>query len=225
MAPPLTPPYTGPFKVLRRALHTFQVQVGNCTETISTHRLKLCVSSPDTNAAEPPHQERPPHVQPGAKSPYQNPGEKTASKNQAEADRGVKSKKCPQSVKTNRKNPRFRAPLSSSAPSDVSLTPPPPPPHRRWAAPWAFLTPPVPTGWRNPQEKLRTMLMLVPDIRFRPPAPRPLYTGLARHQRRSPELAAWGRAVGRLSKGDLHPHLSSHLQFKCCNFIQTQLSK
>ena len=29
VAPPLTPPYTGPFKVLRRSLHTFQVQVGN----------------------------------------------------------------------------------------------------------------------------------------------------------------------------------------------------
>ncbi len=27
------------------------------------------------------------------------------------------------------------------------------------------------------------------------------------------------------SKGDLHPHLSSHLQFKCNNFIQTQLGK
>jgi transposase InsO family protein len=51
VAPPLTPPYTGPFKVLRRALHTFQVQVGNRTETISTHRLKACISTPDTAAA------------------------------------------------------------------------------------------------------------------------------------------------------------------------------
>jgi hypothetical protein len=48
LTPPLTPPYTGPFKVLRRATHTFQVQVGNRTETISTHRLKACVSSSDT---------------------------------------------------------------------------------------------------------------------------------------------------------------------------------
>jgi hypothetical protein len=128
VAPPLTPPYTGPFKVLRRSLHTFQVQVGNHTETISTHRLKPCISSPDTAAAVPPRRGRPPLAQPGAKSPYQNPGEKASSKNQAEVDRRVKSKKCPQSVKTNGKNPRFRAPSSSSAPSDDTLAPPFPPP-------------------------------------------------------------------------------------------------
>jgi hypothetical protein len=56
----VAPPYTGPFKVLRRSLHTFQVQVGNRTETISTHRLKPCVSSSDTAAAEPPRRGRPP---------------------------------------------------------------------------------------------------------------------------------------------------------------------
>jgi hypothetical protein len=59
-APPLTPPYTGPFKVLRRSTHTFQVQIGNRTETISTHRLKACVSSSETAAAEPPRRGRPP---------------------------------------------------------------------------------------------------------------------------------------------------------------------
>jgi hypothetical protein len=89
VAPPLTPPYTGPFKVLRRAIHTFQVQVGNCTETISTHRLKACVSSSDTAAAVPPRRGRPPLAQPGGQSPYQNPGEKTSSKIRAEADRKV----------------------------------------------------------------------------------------------------------------------------------------
>jgi transposase InsO family protein len=128
VAPPLTPPYTGPFKVLHRALHTFQVQVGNRTETISTHRLKACISTPDTAAAEPPRRGRPPLPQPGAQSPDQNPGEKTSSKNQAEADHTAKTKKCPQSVKTNGKNLRFRAPLSSSATSDTSLSPPVPPP-------------------------------------------------------------------------------------------------
>jgi hypothetical protein len=92
VAPPLTPPYTGLFKVLRRSLHTFQVQVGSRSERISTHRLKTCISSPDTTAAEPPRRGRPPLAQPGAKSPNQNPGEKTSSKNQAEADRRVKSK-------------------------------------------------------------------------------------------------------------------------------------
>jgi hypothetical protein len=127
-APPLTPPYTGPFKVLRRSLHTFQVQVGNKTETISTHRLKSCFSSDDTTAAEPPRRGRPPLSLPGAKTPYQNPGEKTTSKIRAEADRRVKSKKCPQSVKTKGKNPRFRAPSSSSASSEEVLRPPPLPP-------------------------------------------------------------------------------------------------
>jgi cleavage and polyadenylation specificity factor subunit 1 len=133
VAPPLTPPYTGPFKVLRRTLHTFQVQVGTRMETISTHRLKACISSPDTAAAEPPRRGRPPLSQPGAKTPHQNPGEKTSSKNQAEADRTVKTKKCPQSVKTKGKNPRFRAPLSSSAPSETDVFPPlsPPPPAGR----------------------------------------------------------------------------------------------
>ncbi len=90
VAPPLTPPYTGLFKVLRRSLHTFQVQVGNRIETISTHRLKTCISSSDTAAAEPPRHGRPPLAQPGAQTPYQNPGEKPSSKNQAEADRRVK---------------------------------------------------------------------------------------------------------------------------------------
>ncbi len=160
-APPLTPPYTGPFKVLRRSLHTFQVQVGNRTETISTHRLKSCFSSADTAAAEPPRRGRPPLAQHGAKTPYQNPGEKTTSKIRAEADRRVKSKKCPQSVKTNGKNPRFRAPSSSSAPSKGVLTPPLPP-HRRRAAPLAYRMQSVPIVRRNPREKLRTKSVLVP---------------------------------------------------------------
>ncbi len=69
-APSLTPPYTGPFKVLPRAIHTFQVQVGNRSKTISTHRLKACVSWSDTAAAVPPRRGRPPLAQPGAQSPY-----------------------------------------------------------------------------------------------------------------------------------------------------------
>ncbi len=162
MAPPLTPPYTGLLKVLRRSLHTFQVQVGNRTETISTHRLKSCFSSSDTATAEPPRRGRPPLALHGAQTPYQNPGEKTTSKIRAEADPRVKSKKCPQSVKTNGKNLRLRAPSSSSAPSEESLTPPPFPPHRRRAAPPASRTPSVPNVRRNPREKLRTLPVLVP---------------------------------------------------------------
>jgi hypothetical protein len=38
-APPLTPPYSGPFRVLRRSLHDFQLQIGDRSEVISTHRL------------------------------------------------------------------------------------------------------------------------------------------------------------------------------------------
>jgi hypothetical protein len=45
---------TGPFKVLRRALHTFQVQVGNRTEMISTHCLKACISTLDRAVVAPP---------------------------------------------------------------------------------------------------------------------------------------------------------------------------
>jgi hypothetical protein len=89
VAPPLTPPYTGPFKVLRRSLHTFQVQVGNRTETISTHRLKTCISSSDTAAAEPPRRGRPPplpslvrkHI---TKTPGRKPRQKTGRKQTAE---------------------------------------------------------------------------------------------------------------------------------------------
>ncbi len=92
VAPPLTPPYTGPFKVLRCSLHTFQVQVGNRTETISTHCLKTCISSSDSAAAEPLRRGRPPLAPPGVQTPYQNPGEKTSSKNRAEADRKANTK-------------------------------------------------------------------------------------------------------------------------------------
>jgi hypothetical protein len=106
VAPPLTPPYTGPFKVLRRSLHTFQVQVGNRTETVSTHRLKTCISSSDTAAAEPPRRGRPPLAQSGATTPKQKPGETTTSKIRAEQTAGSSLKKCPKGVNpTGKKSP------------------------------------------------------------------------------------------------------------------------
>jgi hypothetical protein len=85
VAPPLTPTYTGPFKVLRRALHAFQVQVGNRAKTISTHRLKMCISSSDTAAAA----SRPPPPCPAwceitIKTPGRKPHQKTKRKQTAE---------------------------------------------------------------------------------------------------------------------------------------------
>ncbi len=53
-APPLTRPYSGPFRVLCRSLHDFQLQIGNRSEIVSTHRLKTYVSLLDVTAAVPP---------------------------------------------------------------------------------------------------------------------------------------------------------------------------
>jgi hypothetical protein len=85
VSPPLSQPYDGPYKVIRRSLHSFQLQVGNRSEEVSTHRLKVCNTSPDTPAASPPKRGRPPSRPPpppspsdGAKTPYQNPGELTS---------------------------------------------------------------------------------------------------------------------------------------------------
>jgi hypothetical protein len=90
VAPPLMPPYSGPFKVLRRALHAFQVQIGSRPETISTHRLKTCVSSPDTAAAVPPRRGRPPwsilvrhHL---IKTPGRKPHQKSERKQTARSE-------------------------------------------------------------------------------------------------------------------------------------------
>jgi transposase InsO family protein len=83
VSPSLAQPYDGPYKVLRRSLHTFQLQIGTRIEEISTHRLKVCRTPPDTAAAIPPRRGRPqskPPVSDGAKTPNQNPGELTSSK-------------------------------------------------------------------------------------------------------------------------------------------------
>jgi hypothetical protein len=78
VAPPLTPPYSGQFKVLRRALHAFQVQIGTRSETISTHRLKPCVSLPDT--APPSHNLVRNHLN---KTPGRKPRQETERKQTA----------------------------------------------------------------------------------------------------------------------------------------------
>ena len=104
---PLAPPYDGPFRVLRRSLHSFQLQIGTWLEEISTHRLKVCRAPPDTAVAVPPRRGRPPSIPiPGAKTPYQNPEETTALKIRAEQTAGPSLKKCPRGVNPIGKNPR-----------------------------------------------------------------------------------------------------------------------
>ena len=62
--PPLSPLYTGPFKVLERSLHFFKLQMGDKQDTVSTHRLKACHTPADTPAALPPRRGRPPAAGP-----------------------------------------------------------------------------------------------------------------------------------------------------------------
>jgi hypothetical protein len=83
VSPLLSQPYDRPYKVVRRSLHSFQLQMGNSTEEVSTHRLKACNTTPDTPAASPPRRGRPPSMpspSDGAQTPYQNPGELTSTK-------------------------------------------------------------------------------------------------------------------------------------------------
>ncbi len=58
--PPLAPASTGPFKVLRRSLLAFQLQIGDRTNTVSVHRLKPAYLPPDATPAQPPLRGRPP---------------------------------------------------------------------------------------------------------------------------------------------------------------------
>jgi len=79
VSPSLAQPYDGPYRVLRRSLHSFQLQVGSRTEEVSTHRLKICRAPPDTAAAEPPRRGR----------PQSKPPRPTPRKKQASAPRAV----------------------------------------------------------------------------------------------------------------------------------------
>jgi cleavage and polyadenylation specificity factor subunit 1 len=58
--PPLTPLYAGPYLVLERSLRFFKLQIGERTDTVSTHRLKVCHAPPEVQAAPPPRRGRPP---------------------------------------------------------------------------------------------------------------------------------------------------------------------
>jgi len=57
--PPLSPPYVGPYKVLRRSPHTFLLQLGDRQDHVSTHRLKPAQLPPSSPPAEPPRRGRP----------------------------------------------------------------------------------------------------------------------------------------------------------------------
>ena len=58
--PPLTPPYAGPYRVLRRAAKYFQLQVGQRVETVSVDRLKPHTGAKPVIPALPPVRGRPP---------------------------------------------------------------------------------------------------------------------------------------------------------------------
>ena len=52
--PPLAPLYDGPYRVLKRSLHTFPLQIGDRIDVVSVHRLKPTATSEDTQPALPP---------------------------------------------------------------------------------------------------------------------------------------------------------------------------
>ena len=57
--PPLAPLYGSPYRVLKRSLHTFHLQIGDMTEVVSVHLLKPTTTSEDTQPALPPPRSRP----------------------------------------------------------------------------------------------------------------------------------------------------------------------
>ena len=59
---PLSPLYTGPFKVLSRGPKFFLVDIGGRSEAVSVDRLKPYLGPPDVTVANPPHRGRPPAV-------------------------------------------------------------------------------------------------------------------------------------------------------------------
>jgi len=56
---PLEPLYAGPYRVLKRSAHTFELQLGDRTDVVSVHRLKPAVLPAGTQPAAPPRRGRP----------------------------------------------------------------------------------------------------------------------------------------------------------------------
>src|SRR5450830_757803 len=61
---PLSARYDGPYKVLRRSLRVFELQVGKRTEKVSTLRLKAANADDNAGVALPPRRGRPPNAPP-----------------------------------------------------------------------------------------------------------------------------------------------------------------
>ena len=55
---PLSARYDGPYKVLRRSLRVFELQIGNRTEKVSTLRLKVANADSNAGVALPPRRGR-----------------------------------------------------------------------------------------------------------------------------------------------------------------------
>jgi transposase InsO family protein len=60
--PPLSPVYTGPYKVLERSLRFFKIKIGDRVDTVSTLRLKAAYVPASAVPASPPRRGRPPKL-------------------------------------------------------------------------------------------------------------------------------------------------------------------
>jgi hypothetical protein len=60
--PSLSPPYSGPFKIVKKSPHAFLLQKGPHTDSVSVHRLKPAHMGPLDHSAQPPIRGRPPKV-------------------------------------------------------------------------------------------------------------------------------------------------------------------
>src|SRR5450830_617881 len=81
---PLSARYDGPYRVLRRSLRVFELQIGNRTEKVSTLRLKAVNADSNAGVALPPRRGRPPNALPATlpvtPETYKMPGGETTPK-------------------------------------------------------------------------------------------------------------------------------------------------
>ena len=56
----MSPPYSGPFKIVKKSPHAFLLQKGPNTDSVSVHRLKPALMGPLDQPAQPPIRGRPP---------------------------------------------------------------------------------------------------------------------------------------------------------------------
>jgi hypothetical protein len=66
--PPLAPPYSGPYRVVRAVPKCFLLEIGGRQEMVSVDRLKPHTSSTPPSVADPPRRGRPPKRPPAASS-------------------------------------------------------------------------------------------------------------------------------------------------------------